>query len=128
MTAEIVSSTIALAILLAGLWRKSRTTPTIMSRHFIAIIQPKGWQFDAPDSTPLLAAARQAGIDLPASCRNGTCRTCMCRLAHGCVSYRIEWPGLTREEKEEGWILPCAAYPESDVILDVPGARALKRG
>lgn len=89
------------------------------------MVRPSGLRFDAPGSEPLLAAARRKGIELPASCRNGTCRTCMCRLAAGKVSYRIEWPGLTREEKAEGLILPCVAYPETDVEIVVPGARAL---
>jgi len=62
---------------------------------------------------------------LPASCRNGTCRTCACRLTSGRIHYRIEWPGLSAEEKSEGWILPCVAYPESDVVLQAPGARSL---
>ena len=35
------------------------------------------------------------------SCRNGTCRTCLCRLDSGQIAYEIEWPGLTREEKAE---------------------------
>ena len=96
--------------------------------RFTALVRPAGLSFDAPASSPLLAAARQAGIDLPASCRNGTCRTCMCRLASGRIRYRIEWPGLTREEKEEGLILPCVAYPESDVEIVVPAARRMPEG
>ena len=96
-------------------------------RRFRASIQPSGWQFDAPESLPLLSAARLAAIDLPASCRNGTCRTCMCRMVSGSVTYRIEWPGLTREEKAEGYILPCVAHPASDVVIDIPAARPLRR-
>jgi hypothetical protein len=46
----------------------------------------------------------------------------MCRLARGRVSYRIEWPGLSAEEKRDGYILPCVAYPESDVVIDAPDA------
>jgi hypothetical protein len=42
----------------------------------------------------------------------------MCRLASGTVQYRIDWPGLSREEKAEGWILPCVAYPLADLVLD----------
>lgn len=95
--------------------------------RFTALVRPSGLRFDAPASTSLLAAARQAGIELPASCRNGTCRTCMCRLEHGRIHYRIEWPGLTREEKAEGFILPCVAYPDTDVELTVPSARLLPR-
>ena len=91
--------------------------------RFSARILPLDRSFDAPADTSLLAAAREAGIDLPASCRNGTCRTCMCRLSDGNVTYRIEWPGVTREEKQQGWILPCVAYAASDVVIEVTGAK-----
>ncbi|HEY0844128.1 MAG TPA: 2Fe-2S iron-sulfur cluster-binding protein [Noviherbaspirillum sp.] len=93
---------------------------------FSVVIQPGGMAFDAPGSASLLSAARDAGIDLPASCRNGTCRTCMCALVSGRVRYNIEWPGLSPEEKRDGYILPCVALPESDVVIHVPGARLLK--
>lgn len=83
-------------------------------------LEPSGWCFDAPAGTPLLRAARQAGIVLPSSCRNGTCRTCLCRLVDGRVGYRIEWPGLSREEKDDGFILPCVAHAESDLTLAAP--------
>jgi ferredoxin len=80
-------------------------------------IAPAGWEVEANTSLTLLEAAQLAGIVLPSSCRNGTCRTCMCRLESGAVRYEIPWPGLSAEEKREGWILPCAAYPESDVRI-----------
>lgn len=66
---------------------------------------------------PLLLAAQRAGLLLPSSCRNGTCRACICQLTSGRVAYRIDWPGLSAEEKREGWILPCVAYPVSDVVI-----------
>ncbi|MED5618472.1 2Fe-2S iron-sulfur cluster-binding protein [Ideonella sp. BN130291] len=71
----------------------------------------------------LLASALRAGVLLPNSCRNGTCRTCLCQLRSGEVRYSVEWPGVSREEKAEGWILPCVAQPLSDVVLQVPHAR-----
>jgi ferredoxin len=76
----------------------------------------------APDET-LVAAAARAGIELPTSCRNGTCRTCMCQVRCGEVAYRIQWPGLLPEEKDDGWILPCIAYPRSDLVLERPRRR-----
>ena len=85
---------------------------------FQARLVPAGQRFDAPADLPLLQAALRAGIELPSSCRNGTCRTCLCRLLGGQVTYRIEWPGLSAEEKREGFILPCVAYPVSDVTLE----------
>lgn len=92
------------------------------------VVVPGGFRFEAPDGVPLLQAAREAGIDLPASCRNGTCRTCMCRLRSGRIRYAIDWPGLTAEEKQEGLILPCVAIAESDLVIDVPRAKPLVTG
>jgi ferredoxin len=88
-------------------------------------VEPLGLTFKAPADLTLLEAAESAGIRLPRSCRNGTCRTCLCRLVSGTISYRIAWPGLTREEKTEGLILPCVAVAASDAIIEVPDAQAL---
>lgn len=93
-----------------------------MSHSHVITVMPSGWRFAASGSASLLAAARAAGIALPASCRNGTCRACMCRMTSGTVRYGIEWPGLSVEEKREGWILPCVAQADSDVVIEVPGA------
>lgn len=81
---------------------------------------PAASRFDAPADLPLLVAAEQAGLLLASACRNGTCRTCICLLVSGRVAYRIAWPGLSAEEKAEGYILPCVAYPVSDVALQLP--------
>ena len=90
---------------------------------FSARIKPGGLTFAAPDSLPLLQAAElagSAGSKIDSSCRNGTCRTCICKLTSGQVVYRIKWPGLSAEEKSEGFILPCVAYPASDVVIELP--------
>jgi ferredoxin len=84
---------------------------------FTAHIEPDGLQCDAWPQQPLLQSMEQGGIDWPSSCRNGTCRTCIGQLVQGTVRYDIEWPGLSPEEKAEGCVLPCVAYPESDVVL-----------
>lgn len=85
-------------------------------------LEPAGLVFCAPAGLPLLVAARRAGIVLPSSCRNGTCRTCISRLSEGAVRYRIEWPGLLAEEKRDGWILPCVAHPASNLVVEAPEA------
>ncbi|MFT5588593.1 MAG: ferredoxin [Bradyrhizobium sp.] len=89
---------------------------------FSARISGKDWRFDVPDGVTLMDAARSAGITLPSSCRNGTCRTCLCRLDSGTVRYRVDWPGLSADEKKDGRILPCVAVPLSDVVIDEPRA------
>jgi len=86
-------------------------------------IEPLGHVLDAPGDQTLLATALAAGVVLPNSCRNGTCRTCMCLATEGRVRHVIEWPGLSLDEKLEGWILPCVARPESPLTLQVPHAK-----
>ncbi len=70
----------------------------------------------------LLEAALAAGVSLPRSCRNGTCRECIALLLEGDVHHRIEWPGLSADEQEEGWVLPCVAIADTDVVLLQPRA------
>jgi ferredoxin len=91
-------------------------------RAYSLLVMPLGCRADAPADATLLQSARAAGIRLPSSCRNGTCRACLCKLLQGEIRYRIEWPGLSREEKLEGWVLPCVAYPAADVVLAAPAA------
>lgn len=85
--------------------------------HWLSVL-PLGQAGPAGSDRTLLQSALAAGIPLPSSCRNGSCRACMCRLLEGQIHYRIAWPGLLAEEKREGWILPCVAYPDSDVVID----------
>ena len=77
----------------------------------------------AAGATTVLAALEAAGFTLPNSCRNGTCRTCLCRLESGSVRYLVEWPGLSIEEKRDNYLLPCVAVPATDVVLRAPLAR-----
>lgn len=84
---------------------------------FIASLEADGQQVDAWTHQPLLVSLEQGGINWPSSCRNGTCRTCIAQLVRGEVRYDIEWPGLSAEEKAEGYALPCVAFPCSDLVL-----------
>ncbi|WP_442808468.1 2Fe-2S iron-sulfur cluster-binding protein [Trinickia soli] len=101
------------------------TTPPEL-RAPVVHIEPHGYAFDAPASLSILEAAAFAHVRLPRSCRNGTCRTCLCKVVAGRVSYRVEWPGLSREEKDEGWILPCVAIAETDLVLTAPEAEPIE--
>ena len=97
--------------------QSSSPIPVPKPQCFTARLQASGQVFAAPGDQPLLLAAQQAGIDLPSSCRNGTCRACRCQLTSGSVVYQIAWPGLSADEKRSGLILPCVALPTSDVVL-----------
>ena len=85
-------------------------------------IEPQGWVFHTDGQLSLLKAAQAAGVWLPRSCQNGTCRTCLCVKVSGQVRHTIEWPSLSPDEKAEGCILPCVAVAEGHVVLRAPGA------
>lgn len=93
--------------------------PTTAPRIHRVLVRPGGQQFEVPPGHSLIEAALAAGVDLPRSCRNGTCRTCMARLVEGRVHYRIAWPGLSFDEHDEGWILPCVAEPDTDLVIEL---------
>ncbi|WP_454766957.1 2Fe-2S iron-sulfur cluster-binding protein [Cupriavidus campinensis] len=88
---------------------------------YTARVLPGETQFAAPAALSLLEAALRDGVRLPSSCRNGTCRACISKLHAGSVRYRIEWPGLSPDEKDDGLILPCVACPTSDVTFEPVG-------
>ncbi|SDR45248.1 2Fe-2S iron-sulfur cluster-binding protein [Paraburkholderia tuberum] len=98
---------------------------SVPTRPPVVRVEPLGQSFEAPDSLTILEAAAFANLRLPRSCRNGTCRTCLCRMTSGRVRYSIDWPGVSREEKADGYILPCVAVAETDVVIEVPDAVAI---
>jgi ferredoxin len=83
------------------------------------IVQPSGQSFAVEVGQTILQAALTAGVMLPSSCRNGTCRECRCLVLRGAAQHSIPWPGLSAEEKAEGWILPCVANATADLVLQL---------
>ena len=96
-----------------------------MARPARLTILPGGWQVPLAPGQSLLRAALDAGVRLPSSCRNGTCRACICKLISGAIHCQVDWPGLLAEEKADGWILPCVAEAMGDVLIDAPAASPL---
>jgi ferredoxin len=94
----------------------SSSLPTDDAGHAVTLLA-SGWSYKARPDETLLQAALRAGIRLASSCRNGTCRACICHLDAGDIAYIVERPGLSRDEIDEGWILPCVAQARGDVRL-----------
>ena len=99
---------------------KSHGTPP--ASHQVSVL-PDGLHFMTDGVASVLESGLQAGVELPSSCRNGTCRECMCRLISGNVRYRIDWPSLSADEKAVGWFLPCVAIARSDLQIEQPFAQ-----
>lgn len=56
-------------------------------------------------------------FDIPWSCLEGHCSTCMCKLICGDVEM-VENLALTDKEVKNGFILTCQSYAKSDIELD----------
>lgn len=61
----------------------------------------------------LLDAGHGAGIDLPFSCRNGNCTSCVGELLEGKID-QSDGMALESDQKEDGYALLCSSYPRSD--------------
>jgi ferredoxin len=83
-------------------------------------ITPEGESLIASPKLTLIQSLEQQGVQWPTSCRSGTCRTCTAQLLSGHVRYEMAWPGLSAEEKADGLILPCVAFPVTDLVLNDP--------
>jgi ferredoxin len=95
----------------------SQSTDENPLTSFQARLGSQSLPFAASANQTVLLSALAAGHALLSSCRNGVCRTCICRLHSGRVTYRMTWPGLSAEEKADGLFLPCVAYPASDLVM-----------
>lgn len=70
-----------------------------------------------PDDQYILDMAEEAGIRLPAGCREGTCSSCIAKLVRGEVD-QSEQKFLQPSELAVGYTVTCVAYPLSDCTLE----------
>ena len=64
----------------------------------------------------VLEAAREHGLELPASCEAGVCSTCRTHLREGKVEMAENY-ALEPWEVDEGFVLACQAHPLSQKLV-----------
>ncbi len=67
---------------------------------------------------PILELAEEVGIEIPSSCRAGTCGTCRAMKIKGEVECE-DTPGLTDVDREAGYILTCVSRAKNYVEIEV---------
>ena len=66
----------------------------------------------------ILDVAEREGIEIPSSCRSGTCGTCKQKLLEGQVEYDGDPEALEDSDREQGFILTCIGRPVGKVAID----------
>ena len=90
-----------------------------MAETYIVDIKYQGedYTIHVPAEQTILAAATDAGIDLPYSCNAGLCITCVAKVLSGDVVQR-DADVITPAVQEAGFFLLCITHAKSDVILE----------
>lgn len=66
----------------------------------------------------ILDLAEEVGVEIPSSCRSGTCGTCRAMKIKGEIECD-DTPGLTDADREAGYILTCVSRAKSYVEIEV---------
>lgn len=81
----------------------------------------KVYEIPASADEPLLIAIERAGIAAPSQCRSGECGWCRSRLISGQVFIPNKGDGRRYADVMYGYMHPCASFPISDLVVEVPG-------
>ncbi|HEY5211312.1 MAG TPA: PDR/VanB family oxidoreductase [Stellaceae bacterium] len=84
--------------------------------EFLVEIKKTGQLITIPKDKTVVEALRAVGIDIPVSCEQGVCATCLTNIVSGVPDHRDLI--LTKQEHESGKIFtPCVSRALSDILV-----------
>lgn len=108
----------------ANTWKQSgapsvvRCQPLGMEVFKVILKTPDGKHvFKCAGDQHILDAAEEQFIDLPYSCRTGSCSVCAGKVISGSVD-QSKGIALDSDQQEEGFCLTCIAFPTSNVTIE----------
>ncbi|GAV22485.1 ASKHA domain-containing protein [Carboxydothermus pertinax] len=90
-----------------------------MAEHKV-LFKPDQKEVRISESTNLMEALNLAGINIKTVCGGaGTCGKCLVKVVEG-QKRVVSYGKLKQEEINQGFVLACQTFPESDLVVEIP--------
>ncbi|KAF8115762.1 hypothetical protein N665_0025s0213 [Sinapis alba] len=98
--------------------RSNRVKVFATASRRVKLINPEGeeQEIEVNEGSCILESAENAGMELPYSCRSGTCGTCCGKIVSGKVDQSLG-SFLDEEQIQKGYVLTCIAQPLEDCVV-----------